>query len=79
MPIFHVTFSDLLHAVKLRHGTEGFTFPPKEGVLRIFFRPKNPTASKTWVPAASRPPKSLTLARYCYAVRHGKKVQLVTP
>ena len=27
---------DLLHAVKLRHGTEGFTSPPKEGVLRIF-------------------------------------------
>jgi uncharacterized protein YcbX len=34
---FHVTFSDLLHAVKLRHGTDGFTSPPKEGVLRIFF------------------------------------------
>jgi hypothetical protein len=27
---------DLLHAVNLRHGTEGFTSPPKEGVLRIF-------------------------------------------
>ena len=26
----------LLHAVKLRHETDGFTFPPKEGVLRIF-------------------------------------------
>jgi hypothetical protein len=25
----------LLHAVNLRHGTEGFTFRPKEGVLRI--------------------------------------------
>jgi hypothetical protein len=33
---FHVTFRDLLHAVKLRHGTDGFTAPPKEGVLRIF-------------------------------------------
>ena len=33
---FHVTFMDLLHAVKLRHGTDGFTSPPKEGVLRIF-------------------------------------------
>ena len=31
---FHVTFRDLLHAVKLRHGTDGFTSPPKEGVLR---------------------------------------------
>jgi hypothetical protein len=28
----HVTFRDLLHAVKLRHGTGGFTFPPKKGV-----------------------------------------------
>ena len=34
MPVFHVTFRDLLHAV--RHGTDGFTSPPKEGVLRIF-------------------------------------------
>jgi len=33
---FHVTFRDLLHAVKLRHGTDGFTSPPKEGALRIF-------------------------------------------
>jgi hypothetical protein len=33
---FHVTFRDLLHAVKLRHGTDGFTSRPKEGVLRIF-------------------------------------------
>jgi len=33
---FHITFRDLLHAVKLRHGTDGFTSPPKEGVLRIF-------------------------------------------
>ena len=40
MPDFHVTFSDLLHAVNLRHGTEGFTSPAKEGVLRIFFRPE---------------------------------------
>jgi len=27
---------DLLHAANLRHGTNGFTSPPKEGVLRIF-------------------------------------------
>ena len=37
MPDFHITFRDLLHAVNLRHGTNGFTFLPKEGVLRIFF------------------------------------------
>jgi len=29
-------FRDLLHAVKLRHGTDGFSSPPKEGMLRIF-------------------------------------------
>jgi len=29
-------FRDLLHAVKLQHGTDGFTSPSKEGVLRIF-------------------------------------------
>ena len=58
MPDFHVTFRDLLHAVNLRHGTDGFTSPPKEGVLRIFspwkiqrLRPGlNP---RTWVPKAS--------------------------
>ena len=38
---FHAFFRDLLHAVNLRHGTDGFTSPPKEGVLRIFFRPEN--------------------------------------
>ena len=38
-------FKDVLHAANLRHGPDGFTSPPKEGVLRIFFRPKNPTAS----------------------------------
>jgi len=32
----YVIFRDLLHALKLRHGTDGFTSPPNEGVLRIF-------------------------------------------
>ena len=54
----HVTFRDLLHAVKLRHGADGFTSPPKEGVLRIFFALKirrlRPGANpRTWVPKAS--------------------------
>jgi len=39
----HVTFRDLLHAVKLRHGTDGFTSPPKEGVLKIVSPQNNPT------------------------------------
>jgi len=33
---FHVTFWFLLHAVNLRHWTDGFTSPPKEGALRVF-------------------------------------------
>ena len=66
---FHVTFRDLLHAVKLRHVTDGFTSLPEEGVLRIFFRPKNLTASAGCKPAnlgtkgqhaTSRPP-----SRFC--------------
>ena len=54
-------FRDLLHAANLRHGTDGFTSPPKEGMLRIFsplkirrFRPGfNP---RTWVLKASTLP-----------------------
>ena len=53
MPDFHVAFRNLLHAVNLRHGTDGFTSPPKEDVLRIFFALKNP---RTWVPKASTLP-----------------------
>jgi len=30
-------FRDLLHATNLRRVTNGFTSPPKEGVLRIFY------------------------------------------
>ena len=33
----HVTFRDILHAVKLRRGTDGFTSPPKEGSAEDFF------------------------------------------
>jgi hypothetical protein len=33
---FHITFRDLLHAVKLRRRTDGFTSSPKDGVLRSF-------------------------------------------
>jgi hypothetical protein len=67
-PVILPKFRNILHAVKLRHGTDGFTSPPKEGVLRIFFRPKNPTASAGCEPAnlgargqhdTSRPPELL--------------------
>jgi hypothetical protein len=55
---FYVTFKDLLHAVKLRHGNDRFTSPPKEGVLRIFFALKirrlRPAANpRTRVPKAT--------------------------
>jgi hypothetical protein len=38
LPKFRIPLyiKDLLHAVKLRHGTDGFTSSPKEGELRIF-------------------------------------------
>jgi hypothetical protein len=46
---------DLLHAGNLRHGTDGFTSPPKEGVLRIFSplkirRLRPGLKPRTWVP-----------------------------
>ena len=43
-------FRDILHAANLRHGTDCFTSPPKEGVWG-FFRPKNLTASAGFEPA----------------------------
>jgi hypothetical protein len=57
---------DLLHAANLRHGTDGFTSPPKERHAEDFFALKNPTASARFEPAnlgtkgqhaTSRPPK----------------------
>jgi hypothetical protein len=52
---------DLLRATNLRHGTDGFSSPPKKGMLRFFsplkirrLRPGlNP---RTWVPRASTHP-----------------------
>ena len=54
-------FRDLLHAANLRHGTDGFTSPPKEGVLRIFsplkIRRRQPGLNpRTWVLKASTLP-----------------------
>jgi hypothetical protein len=59
----------LLHAAKLRYGADGFTSPPKEGMVRIFsLRPGlNP---RTWVPEASmlttRSLKPLSQKLLCY-------------
>ena len=38
----------LLHAVNLRHGTDGFTSPPKEGALRIFSPEKSDGFGRVW-------------------------------
>jgi hypothetical protein len=38
----------LLHAVNLRHGTDGFTSPPKEGALRILSPLKSIVLSRVW-------------------------------
>ena len=45
---FHVTFGVFLHAVNLRHGTDGFTSPPKEGVLRNFSSEKSDRFGRVW-------------------------------
>ena len=66
-------FRDVLHAANLRHGTDGFTSPPKEGVLRIFFALKirrlrpclNP---RTWVLKASTLPLDHRSHSDCYTV-----------
>jgi hypothetical protein len=47
---FHVNHRVLSHAANLRHGTDGFTSPSKEGMLWIF-SPENPTASAVIKPA----------------------------
>jgi hypothetical protein len=59
---FHVTFRDLLHAVKLRHGTDGLYFHSEGRRAEDFFTLKiqrlrpgvNP---RTWVPKASTLPR----------------------
>ena len=58
MPDFHVTFRDLLYAVNLLRGTDGFTSPPKEGVLMGFSpwkiqRLRSGSNPRTLVPKAS--------------------------
>ena len=68
MPDFHVAFRNLLHAINLRRGTDGFTSPSEGRRAEDFFALKNPTASAGFEPAnlgtkgqhaTSRPPKLL--------------------
>jgi hypothetical protein len=61
----------LLHAVNLRHGTDGFTSPPKEVVLRIFItlkkihRPRSGSNPRTLGPMASTLTTSPTRSTTC--------------
>jgi len=73
----YTPFRDLLHAANLRHGTDGFTSPPKEGVLRIFspikIRRLPPALNpRTWVLKASMLPLDLPF------IKLWPKQQLVT-
>ena len=73
-------FMDLLHAANLRHGTDGFTSPPKEGVLRNFFRPKNPTASAGFEPANLGTKGQHTTSRvYIYTLFVPRRKQQLLP
>ena len=73
---------NLLHAANPRHGRDGFTSHPKEGVLRIFsplkirrLRPGlNP---RTWVPKASTLP--LDHRSHLLGVYPGKMHRVVHP
>jgi hypothetical protein len=38
----------VLHAAKLRHGTDGFTSPPKEGMLRVLSLEKSDSFGRVW-------------------------------
>jgi hypothetical protein len=57
---FRVNRRVLLHAADLRHATDGFTSPPKEGMLWIFFfspkkfrRLRPGSNPRSWVPEVS--------------------------
>jgi hypothetical protein len=39
---------DFLHAAKLQNGTDSFTSPPKEGMLRIFLTEKFDSFGWVW-------------------------------
>jgi hypothetical protein len=58
----------LLHAVNLRHGTDGFTSPPKEGVLFITLKNRPGSNPRTLGPVASTlttsPPRATEVRIY---------------
>jgi hypothetical protein len=69
---FHVNHRVLLHDANLRHGTDGFTFPLKEGMLWIFSPEKSDGFSRDRTQHQA-PRFSHTIAAStvgCNAVRH---------
>jgi hypothetical protein len=50
MYLFHTLMGSLTHRKILWHGADGFTSPPKEGVLRNFIALKNPSPSAGFNP-----------------------------
>jgi hypothetical protein len=74
----------LSHAANVRHGTDGFTSPPKEGGFAL----KNPTASPGFEPvnlgtkgqhATSRPPTPLRQVYNFKSPGYGVSAQALTP
>ena len=62
----------LLHAVNLRHGTNGFSPPPKEGALRIFSPEKSDGFGRVWTRELwyQRPARSPLDHQSCYLHGH---------
>jgi hypothetical protein len=88
MPFFS-PFRDLLHAANQRHGANGFTFLPKEGMLRNFSPEKSDgfgweRTRDLGLPEASmlttRPPKPLTYLHVITLKRgkfHGQRFSVI--
>jgi hypothetical protein len=71
---FHGNCRSFLHATKLRHGTDGFTSPPKESTLRNF-SPEKSDGSTAVEPAGPRANHQITEA----AIFKGKVAQEALP
>ena len=61
-------FWDLLHAANLRHGTDGFTSPPKEGVLTASAGLEPAKLGTKGQHATPRPPKPLNIVKYQFFI-----------
>jgi hypothetical protein len=72
---FHGKCTDLSHAAKLQHGTDGFTSPPKEGMLRIFVARKIRRLQPGLNPRTSVPEASMLTTRPLKPLRCGLESQ----